>query len=72
MSEWQPIETAPYETQVLTYWSGSKNHNPVCLINTKNNGRYLGTKDGWWYSRQDQQPDHWMPLPDPPKEKPHE
>lgn len=64
--KWQPIETAPYETKVLTYWPGNKTRKSVILINTKNSGNSLGKRDGWWFSRPDQMPTHWMPLPDPP------
>jgi hypothetical protein len=64
--EWQPIETAPYETPVLTYWPGSQRLNPVILINTRNSGRNLGKRDGWWHSLPDQEPTHWQPLPPPP------
>jgi hypothetical protein len=63
---WQPVETAPYETEVLTFWPGSESRNPVYLINTKNSGTALGKRDGWWRSKPDQQPTHWMPLPPPP------
>jgi hypothetical protein len=63
---WQPVENAPYETPVLTYWPGNKMRNPVIIINTKNSGASLGKRDGWWHSVPDQTPTHWMPLPGPP------
>jgi hypothetical protein len=64
--DWQPIETAPYETPVLTFWPGRLRHNPVILINTRNSGAALGKRDDWWHSKPDQMPTHWMPLPEPP------
>ena len=64
--EWQPVETAPYEAHVLTYWGGSEVLNPVILVNMKNDGSSFGNRDGWWYSRPTQVPTHWMPLPQPP------
>ena len=63
---WQPIETAPYETPVLTLWLGNAKRNPVMLINTKNSGANLGKRDNWWHSLPDQQPQLWMPLPELP------
>lgn len=60
---WQPVETAPYETPVLTLWLGDARRNRVILINTKNNGSNLGKRDNWWQSLPDQQPQLWMPLP---------
>lgn len=66
--EWNSnMAEAPYETEVLTWWEGTPSRNPVTLINTKNSGHRMGKIDGWWYSRPDQTPTHWMPLPAPPK-----
>ena len=67
MSKWEPVETAPYETPVLTWWPGSPLRNPVFLINTKNSGANLGKKNSWWHSKPNEQPTHWMPLPEPPE-----
>lgn len=63
---WQPIETAPYEQNVLTFWPGSYMRNPVIIINSRNGGAMLGKRDGWWHSKPDETPTHWMPLPGPP------
>ena len=64
MSEWQPIETAPREQDVLVllYWP-SERANPV-----------TGFWDGLsWVSDDDMMrhpvtgPTHWLPIPEPPK-----
>lgn len=66
MPDWKPVETAPYETLVLTFWPGSDRRNPVMLINSKNSGDNLGKRGGWWHSKPGQEPTHWMRLPEPP------
>lgn len=64
--EWQPIETAPKDgTWVLCWnkWDGI-----IVLRHTSRSraGRYSWRGDtGFWYV-----PTHWMPLPEPPEEKP--
>jgi hypothetical protein len=68
---WQPIETAPYEVNVLTFWGGNEMRNPKIIVNTKNGGLTLGRRDLWWCSLPDQQPTHWMPLPAAPTEGKH-
>jgi len=60
---WQPVDSAPYETPVLTLWLGNEKRAPVMLINTKNSGANLGKRDNWWHSLPEQQPQLWMPLP---------
>jgi len=67
--EWQSIETAQPERgqEVLTFWPGNKSRNPVIIKNEYNpKPRGIGSCD-WWYSKPDQLPTHWMPLPAPPR-----
>lgn len=71
MSEWQPIETAPKDTEVLV-WDPSQGcvyiarqtpfyNTPFegvrCLL-----GHHWETGEGGYGT-----PTHWMPLPEPPK-----
>ena len=69
---WRPVDSAPYETPVLTFWPGSEKRSPKICVNTRNNGLNLGKKDTWWNSKPDEQPIRWMPLPLPlpPGEQP--
>jgi hypothetical protein len=66
MTEWQPIDTAPRDTQILLFVPPS--------------GVYIG--EGWTDHTRDEkpayfydlevgeiQPTHWMPLPAPPKKE---
>lgn len=69
MSKWQSIETAPKDGKpILTCYRGVD-----YKINWFNNtddlapGYRLGS-NGWWCSAKNQQPTHWMPLPQPPSE----
>lgn len=60
--EWQPIETAPDDTPVLTYWIEPEGS--VAEVMSK--------IDGKWYSpmvliNQNAKPTHWQPLPAPPE-----
>ena len=58
---WQPIETAPKETAVLTI-NGFSGTITVSIFDC----------EMWWEQHMEyslQEPTHWMPLPDPPKEK---
>lgn len=60
---WQPIETAPEETEILAF-------------GPKQSGAYLCIlkPDGWWcadshpceWTELLEPPTHWMPLPEPP------
>ena len=68
MSAWKPIETAPWETEVIV-WGPSL---------SKVTAAYHSKKTGLWPKEEDYAedgepcnvgyPTKWMPLPDPPKE----
>lgn len=61
LSEWQPIETAPKEVKVIV-WSQAI----VCpCIAYRIEGQWADS-EGDWDLRDDEQPTHWMPLPEPP------
>ena len=62
MSRWQPSDTAPEDTPVLTKIDdekGARNEQPL-----KRRGRLWWFADGEMYVYYT--PTHWMPLPDPP------
>jgi len=62
--QWQPIETAPRDdTLVLVYRPREDADHPAHVGVDK----WRVVSRCWYYSRRDQQPTHWMPLPDPPK-----
>jgi hypothetical protein len=71
MSNWQPIETVPKDrTIVLLYLRGEGYHGPrQCNITAGllTDSGYYAISDGYAGVVSDQ-PSHWMPLPDPPKE----
>lgn len=57
MSEWQPIETAPYDTLVL------------CWADNWNWPRVLRRKNGRWddeTSEESHKPQYWVRIPEPP------
>lgn len=68
MSEWQPIETAPKDAELLLlydeqegvragFWDAVE-ISPAGWIATETQGLTCGRME----------PTHWMPLPDPPRE----
>ncbi len=64
---WQPIETAPEETDVFCFWRGLGGPN----VDGRNYGVAMFS-DGMWRDPEDPEiefvePTHWMPLPEPPK-----
>jgi hypothetical protein len=69
MSEWQQIETAPKDgTAFLAYWlrrypDGTRYEaiTPY-VVAFYERGRF------WPYYLEDDQPTHWMPLPEPPND----
>lgn len=69
MSEWQPIESAPFDQAVLVYtmfrgdWSnGDKG---IYVAKRRVNRRWYAFADGCG-GAMDTPPTHWMPLPTPP------
>ncbi len=69
MCEWQPIETAPKNTDVLVYVLDGYEKMGVAMFHT-----YAYKDGGWWQWEHEYQvreivPTHWMPLPDPPQEE---
>lgn len=70
--EWQPIETAPKNCNVLLYFP---RHGAV--RGSWNDGRYAQTPKPYWSHDRERmfgtretrnnQPTHWMPLPEAPK-----
>jgi hypothetical protein len=74
MSEWQPIETAPKDKYILLYCSR------FGIIRGKwSDEQYAKTPRPYWRhdktdlygirDTRDDQPTHWMPLPNPPEAK---
>lgn len=69
---WMPIETAPKKGKILLVAPWLMKDDPPTQVAY---GRwYSGDKpcwvyDGYSFSTPNHQPTHWMPLPEPPKEK---
>jgi hypothetical protein len=72
MNDWNPIETAPENKEVLVY-----SKNGISVARRDSFGLFYGIVDGevpsydedqedWHYEVYD--PTHWMPLPNPPEE----
>lgn len=63
---WQPITTAPLDQRVLIGWFEVTGQDSMTVA------FWHSTRKAWcntWMafsSDKDQQPTHWMPLPDPP------
>ena len=70
-SEWQPIETAPHETEVLLGWMNewSEPNEWRCEIGCATSGRDWPAPDGGRFSSYSMHGNatHWMPLPEPPE-----
>jgi len=64
MPGWQPIESAPKdETNLILLWNGEK----------VTGGAPWGSGwADWMHDWIEPPPTHWMPLPPPPQEKPHD
>jgi hypothetical protein len=65
MSDWQPIETAPKDGRAVLLWiPAPAGMVELCYWNTAKD------QDHWLEScgfRLQEQPTHWMPLPEPPQ-----
>lgn len=59
---WQPIETAPKKERVLVY----KPSAPIGA-RIRDDIRLEKYSYQWAHCRRDEQPTHWMPLPEPPQ-----
>jgi hypothetical protein len=77
---WQPIETAPKDGEWLICWDGKKVQ-PLTWISDTYSTDYTGWAYGladWGgtlyegYNEVEREPTHWMPLPPPPKDTPHD
>lgn len=73
--EWQPIETAPKETEILVGRYVDKEWRICQSGHYYEPGNYLENEPpGWFWScdwdngsvTDDEGPTHWMPLPEPP------
>ena len=64
MSEWRPIETAPVGTLILLCVSGICGQ-PLMRVGWYLGGMCVNPSTG----KSIRNPTHWMPLPEPPKEK---
>ena len=78
MSQWQQIETAPKDRAILGFipYHGTEAEKGSVWVMRWNDERFAKTPrphfeaSGWvWGIRamREQQPTHWMPLPDPPE-----
>lgn len=72
-AEWQPIETAPKDgTEIILcdslsyagYWENDPNYWQEI------GWQEADSRQGHFISRHPQSPTHWMPLPEPPEDKP--
>ena len=70
MAEWQPVETAPTDTDLLLFGRfGSQRGLYTGIKNARYGWSYsfMGTEDVRDdYYGDDVNPTHWMPLPEPP------
>ena len=68
---WQPIATAPHETEVLLGWMNewSEPNEWRCEIGCATSGRDWPAPDGGRFSSYSMHGSatHWMPLPEPPE-----
>ena len=63
MTDWQPIETAPKDSEILV-WDGKD----IWLVETEFGMYPKHNGCGCCSSSVHYEATHWMPLPEPPKE----
>lgn len=72
MTEWKPIETAPKDGTEILGWLKEGKWAVVSFKVTKSYchwNREFRDSENWWKDNVTCTPTHWMPLPNPPKEK---
>ena len=71
MTEWQLIETAPKDGTEILGWLKEGKLAVVSFKVTKSQSFVGELRDSksWWKGNVTCTPTHWMPLPNPPKEK---
>ena len=65
MSEWQPIETAPKESNILG-WNKNDGVLVYRAFHYGSNNKFAGWFAVYDHEGDAEQPTHWMPLPPPP------
>jgi hypothetical protein len=66
--EWWPIETAPKTCENILVYRPVHDCSYIPVVGEDYWGTTMFNPEGCWMrSRQDCQPSHWMPLPNPPK-----
>lgn len=65
--EWQPIETAPKDGTRILAWDGRSIH--VAYWGWDNPANRLAWLGGHCRIDHIDQPTHWMPLPEPPRQE---
>lgn len=66
--EWRPIETAPKTCENILVYRPVHDCSYIPVVGEDYWGTTMFDPEGCWMrSRQDCQPSHWMPLPNPPK-----
>jgi hypothetical protein len=66
MSDWQPIDTAPWGGPPVLLWKGNTQEHYVAARLSGEHGPGWCTPDGYEIFGAS----HWMPLPDPPEPTP--
>jgi hypothetical protein len=70
--EWQPIETAPKDGRRIVAWRQGYGWNGWEVlrwkVNTRTGREYFGDPlENDDYDLADEQPTHWLPIPEPPR-----
>lgn len=66
--EWQPIETAPKDCQILLHKAGGDMHVGVWVQDPWTGDEAFAIADLGEQGRAIVKPTHWQPLPPPPSE----